>query len=224
MKYLHHPRTLHAVYEHPSYREWFGTAFREQTSVVSFAPGETLIDQGEDRGALFLLLEGRVCISAILPNGKHRIINTTNAPALLGELELLEMVPPTMSVRALEECQAAMLPYELCRDRLLADNTFLIKLAIQICHKERTGVQKLLHTFSYPLENRLARFLLQMQEEDLVAVKKVEAADSLGVSYRHLSQVMKDFVDCGYLEKEGRRYRIKDPSSLCALARQMEET
>ncbi len=222
MRHIHNPKALRAAFEHPAFREWFGERFHNEARMILFQTGETLIEQGESSHALILLLEGRVSISAIMPNGKRRILKIESAPALLGELELLEMTPPTMTVRALEGCRTVLLPFSPCRNLLLSDPLFLQHLGILLCHKERQGVQRLFHTFSYPLENRLARFILEMKENNCFLVRKVTAADSLGVSYRHLSDVLGDFVRKGYLRKEGLSYSIVNDKALKSLAEQMD--
>ena len=218
MKHIHDPKALKEVFEHPAYRKWFGDLFHAKARVILFQPGEVLIGQGEEKNALILLLEGRVSISAIMPNGKRRILKMESAPALLGELEFLEMAPAAMTVCALETCQAAWLPFSTCRRELVSDPDFLVKLGILIGQKERQGAQRLFSTYSYPLENRLARFILEMEENGRFLVRKVVAADSLGVSYRHLSEVLGDFVKKGYLRKEGLTYFIEDYDSLGKLA------
>ena len=223
MKYLHDSGILNDVFQNPDFQAWFGNRYNDRIQVVQFRTDENIIEQGIERNALFLLLSGRVCISAILPNGKHCILRIETAPALLGELEMLEMTPPAMSVRALEPCRTVLLPYALCRTSLLSDSAFLQRLAILLGHKEQTGVRRLFHTFSFPLENRLAHFILEMQENGFFLVRKVVAADSLGVSYRHLSQIMGDFVSKGYLKKDGFKYEIKNKAALKRLAEQMDE-
>ena len=223
MRHVRDPRLRAETLDNPVCREWFGKRFDECAEVVRFEPGEALIDQGREGGALFLLTRGRVSVSALLPNGKRRILRIDRAPTLLGEMELLERVPPMMTVRALEACVALMLPYALCREALLSDNAFLRRLAALLGRKERTGVERLFQAFSYPLENRLARFILETREGDLFPVRKVVAADSLGVSYRHLGQVMRDFVQRGYLTKDGPRYAIRDAEALERLALETQE-
>ncbi len=61
-----------------------------------------------------------------------------------------------------------------------------------------------------------------MREGDRYLVRKVEAADSLGVSYRHLGQILLSFTQAGYLKKEGRSYTIANEAALQALAGQTE--
>ena len=222
MHQLHSPKALRAACDHPEYRKWFGERFRDRVSLMEYESGDVIIRQGIDHEALCVLLEGRVCISAVLPNGKHRILRMEQAPALLGEQELLVLTPPSMSVRALSTCRIVRLPYAACRAELLEDPAFLRTLSILLGQKERDGVQRLFRTFSYPLENRLARFILDMQEDGCFKVRKTEAADSLGVSYRHLGQVLGSFVEKRYLEKQKFTYIIRDPAALERLAGAMD--
>lgn len=223
MRIIQDPAALEAILQHPAFLDWFGSRYNDRVQAVCYEAGEHLIEQENAQGALFLLMQGKVRISTLLPNGKHRILTTENALALLGEVELLQLNPPLMTVRAMTFCRAALLPYALCREQLLGDAAFLRRLALQLSRKERRSVERLMLAFSYPLENRLARFILEMQEERLFPVRKVEAADMLGVSYRHLSQVLGVFVKAGYLEKSGLRYEIKNPEALLRLSQQMEE-
>ncbi len=217
MKTLRNPRTLAALTSHPFTREWLGEPYLASAVAARFDRDEELIRQGVDHRTLFLLLEGKVCISAVLPGGKRRILRTQQAPALLGEMELLELIPPPMTVRAMEPCTALLLPYASVRRGLMKDPVFLKKLAILMARKEQAGTRALFESFTYPLEHRLARFLLDMQEDGWFRVRKVEGADSLGVSYRHYSEVLGRFVREGLLRKEGFSYELTDPEALLKL-------
>lgn len=48
--------------------------------------------------------------------------------------------------------------------------------------------------------------------------KHTEAADFLGVTYRHLLYVLADFVRCGYLKKTEQGYSIQDLTALRNIA------
>lgn len=222
MKTIHNPRLLRTVTSHPFFQEWLGDSFADRIIAARFEPGEVLIHQGIDHSTLYLLLEGKVSVSALLPNGKRRILRTAQAPDLLGEMELLELTSPPMTVRALVPCLAVLLPYAAGRADLIRDPAFLRKLAILLGRKEQKGVRDMFRALSYPLENRLARFVLDLEENGIFRIRKVEAADSLGVSYRHYSQVLGDFVEKGYLAKEGFDYPICDRKALEDLAGEME--
>ena len=80
----------------------------------------------------------------------------------------------------------------------------------------------LLHAFGYPLENRLAKFILENRQEDKFIVRKVDVAESLGVSYRHEGKVMKYFLDKKYLMKDKFIYTIIYENALMNLAKELE--
>ncbi len=222
MQTVRNKKLLEEALSSSAYRAWFGQRFHGEAQLAEVPAGEVFLRRGDEAQALYLLLSGRVSIHALLPNGKRRILRTDRAPLLLGEMELLERTPLAMSVQALDSCRLIRLPFACCREILLSDPVFLRKLAILLGNKERTGIDRLFTEMGYPLPVRLARFILEMREGDRFLVRKVEAADSLGVCYRHLSQVLSSFVAAGHLDKEGLVYTIADEGALQALAKEME--
>ena len=70
--------------------------------------------------------------------------------------------------------------------------------------------------------NRLARFILDNKEGDLLKVKKVVIAETLGVSYRHLESVINELVERKILEKRKLTYLIKDLKALEELSQAMD--
>ena len=127
-----------------------------------------------------------------------------------------------MSVRTLQDCDLLQLPLDQVRDRLIADNAFLRNLCMYITDKEAKNSLLLFQTFAYPLENRLALFILNNLEGDRFRIRKVYIADSLGVSYRQTENIMRRFTRTGILEKQGLVYRVRDKEKLQALCLEMK--
>ncbi|ELN4630730.1 TPA: helix-turn-helix domain-containing protein, partial [Escherichia coli] len=75
---------------------------------------------------------------------------------------------------------------------------------------------------SFPLVNRLAAFILLSQEGDLYHEKHTQAAEYLGVSYRHLLYVLAQFINDGLLIKSKKGYLIKNRKQLSGLALEMD--
>ena len=73
-------------------------------------------------------------------------------------------------------------------------------------------------SLAFPLENRLAGFILQTADNDLYKEKHITVCDFLGVSYRHLLHVFSQFCDKKFLQKEGHSYQIIDKAALTELA------
>jgi twitching motility protein PilT len=75
--------------------------------IVSFAPGETIVRQGENADAFFVLAEGEATISVEGHNGEKRDIGRLPHPSSIGEVGLLLCEPRTATVTAATDVTAA---------------------------------------------------------------------------------------------------------------------
>ena len=221
METVKNKKRLSQYLEAPDYKALFPESLNAFAVLCSAAPGEILIHQGDEPSALLFLVRGRCSVSCILPNGKTILLKTMGPSSVIGEMELICPERSALTVTALERCELLVFPMQLCRNVLPADNAFLRKLCILIGNKERQSVLQFLTTSGYPLDKRLAAFILEQREGDYFRVRKVTAAQSLGVSYRHLETVLNRFVDEGILSKEKRAWRIEKEAVLQELAGEM---
>lgn len=196
-----------------SYRNYFSSEFDKYVYLVKYKQNEKIINQGDEATTLYLLIEGKCRVFAINKEGKVLVINTIVAPALIGEIELIGEDDPFF-VEAIEKSTLLALPYKDVKNKLLKDNKFLNQLCIDLIEKEREHALNLTQVSSYPLENRLAKFLNENAYNNKITLKKTIIAESLGVSYRHLEKVMNDFVLEGILKKERLVYTIIDKKAL----------
>ena len=89
-------------------------------SLVSFAPGEVLIEQGADGPAVLVLLGGAVQVVR-LDEGREVLLAELRLGAFVGEMSLLDVGPASARVRGLLAGQAFRWPAERLR-RLLHEN------------------------------------------------------------------------------------------------------
>lgn len=204
------------------YRKFFPADLADKAVLVRCESGEDIIRQGQAAKALYVLLSGRCSVSQLLPSGRTVILRTEAAPGLFGEIELLRGQEASMSIRTLQDCDLFQLPMDQVRDRLVGDNAFLRNLCMYITDKEAKNSLLLFQTFAYPLENRLALFILNNLEGDRFRIRKVYIADSLGVSYRQTENIMRRFTRTGILEKQGLVYRVRNKEKLQALCLEMK--
>ena len=202
------------------YKEYFREDFPYTPDFYSADQGEEIIAQDEENDSLYYLCSGRCKVSFLMPNGKSAIVNTLKAPCLIGEIELFDL-SRSLSVSALEDCRLFRFRKSEVKETLLKDPYFLRKLCADLVKKERDNIYKLTHTYTYPLKNRLAKFLLDYREGDLFRIWKVTVSESLGVSYRHLETVMAAFVEEGILEKKKTVYRLVDIKKLEELSSEL---
>jgi CRP-like cAMP-binding protein len=91
------------------------------TEHMRFREGETVIRAGELDRSLYFLTEGRVDLMLPQPKGAERLVRTISAPAVIGEMGLLENRPRSMTVKGMTGGELLRLDYETF-ERLAAEH------------------------------------------------------------------------------------------------------
>ena len=107
---------------------------------------------------------------------------------------------------------------EKCKEKLLADAHFLRYLCVFLSNKSTAHSTKYTKHQAYPLENKLAEFILLSSHQDIYKEKHTEISDYFGVSYRHLLHTFAQLSEAGIIEKVKMSYKILDREKLQALA------
>ena len=196
----------------------FSFPVEEFMEVHEYQRDDWIIQEGMRPDFLFYVLEGKAKIYITHQNGKVSLINFINANDYIGEMELVNDVYYTNGIQASTKTICFALPIHYYRKQLLEDAKFLRELTKFLSVKATLMAAKYSQSLAFPLENRLADFILQTADEGVYKEKHVTVCDYLGISYRHLLYVLTQFCDKGYLQKEGRNYQIKQYHSLYELA------
>ena len=123
----------------------------------------------------------------------RQYIQSCNIQGLFSTPVFVNARDTTISVQALRECHCLGLSMARCREQLLRDYTFLTFVARRL--GERLGDisnHQSLNT-SYSVEVRLARYIHYTRCGDMFEERLTEAAEYLGVSYRHLQRIIAKF-------------------------------
>lgn len=204
--------------EQHSISHLFSFPIEEFVEVREYKRDEWIIREGMRPDYLYYVIEGKAKIFVTYQNGKVSLINFINAHDYIGEMELLHEVYYTKGIQASTKTICFAIPLHHYRTSLLEDTTFLRELTKFLSVKATKMAEKYSQSLSFPLENRLADFILQTADGEVYKEKHVAVCDFLGVSYRHLLHVLVQFCDKGYLQKEGRQYRIRQTDELHRLA------
>lgn len=220
MEIVDNIKLLNRYLNEKPYINYFRKYLHPYTKIIDFESGEYVLKETETFKYLYLMISGQCNIRVMMANGKSVILRTLKAPCLIGEMELIRDMT-SFSVQALMECRMLAIDLNECKDKLLEDTFFLRKMCSELIYKERSEALSLVRSFAYPFEDRLAKFILDNRQGNKFLVKKVQIAESLGVSYRHVETVMSDFVKKGYLSKNKLVYTIEDKVALKQLAKQL---
>lgn len=132
--------------------------FAEVAEPVSFAPGETIIREGDEPGSLYVLASGRVEVRKRLTGGGDRLLAEIGAeagPTVVGERGLLGESGASATVVATDEVRGIRIPRKAFR---------------RMIEEGRPAAFKL----SYRIARTLARRLTRLDEEVVEAIRELE--------------------------------------------------
>ena len=166
-----------------------------QLDLVLYQAGEYICRQGSDQDVIPYFLKGRLKIVHSLENGSDTILEIQEKPGLLGEIELL------------------------------LDPTFLRSTAKTLAEKLHQINYLAPANFHYSVKERLAtHFMEHCDENGTLKPKMNQLALHFGISYRHLSRVIKQMIEEGLVQREGRVYTILDAKRMNDLSIKHAET
>lgn len=221
MEQLRNDALMDSLLKQSDYLEQFSFPVAEHTRLFRFIPGEYIMKEGNPSDYLFYLAKGRAKLYLTMPNGRVSLIDFFPAPCFIGEMELINDNHETRAVQAIETCYCFALPVCRLKSLLLKDARFLRNLCSLLCKKNYRNIVASSQNQAFPLSNRLADFILLTQHEGIYQENHAQAAEYLGVSYRHLLYVLAQFSKNGLLEKKPHGYRITDKAGLLMLAHEM---
>lgn len=193
--------------------------------LLRFQRGEYLCRYGETVPLLLLLLEGRVTVSLTPGHGRTHLVTWCEPGQLIcGDVETaLDTALATADLRAEEGgVLCAGIGIAAHRETLMSDVEFLRYTVRRLSQKMIKDSVYAANNLLFPLEDRLAAYLLSASGDDGVFRGNLtRTAELLGVSYRQLSRVMRSFTALGRVERTREGWALLDRA---ALERQAADT
>jgi CRP-like cAMP-binding protein len=190
--------------------------------LLCFEKNEFLCRQNEKINYLFFVVEGKLKVFRTLKNGKNVLLSFNYPLMILGDLELINSENADANIQVIEDAYCIVLPVDKVHDKLLNDVKYLRYACNSIGKKLKdTSINSSINLL-YPLENRLASYILATKEKVDGSYRfdenLTEIAELLGTSYRHLLRTLEAFVKKGALRKIKKYYEILDEKLLIKLA------
>ncbi len=187
-------------------------------TLVQFEKGDFICHEGQPLDQFYFMMEGKAKVFTTQKNGKMLLLCFYSGFELLGEVEVLSKVPYTTTVKALSPVTCLALDKAYVEDYLLKQVDFVHYIAETLSQKLLRNTQNCSFNMLYPLDNRVATYILLSSEGDYFHANLTYLSELLATSYRHLTRVLAKFCDQGLLEKVGVRYLIRDRIGLEGIA------
>ncbi|WP_207706243.1 MULTISPECIES: cyclic nucleotide-binding domain-containing protein [Clostridium] len=190
--------------------------------LLCFKKNEYLCRQNEKINYLFFAVEGRLKVFKTHKNGKNILLSFNHPLMILGDLELINSELADANIQAIEDAYCIALPVDKVREILINDLKYLRYACNSISKKLKETSQNSSINLVYPLENRLASYILVMKEEVDGSLRfngnLTEIAELLGTSYRHLLRTLEAFIKKGAIRKKEKYYEILDEELLIKMS------
>ena len=218
----------------------FSGDMRKYMSLYMWKSGEHICREGEKLEYLFFIVKGKAKVYKNFENGKSLLLCFYNPLKMVGDVEFTRTNIADCSVQAINDIYAVGMKIKDVREALLTDCIFLRNICEYLGKKLTVNSTNFAINMLYPLENRLASYILaflnceddenenNINEQPLKNKSKfikfkfegnyMEIADLLGTSYRHLNRVLNKMCLDNIISKHGKSYCIVDFEKLKELS------
>lgn len=190
--------------------------------LFEYDKGDMVIEAYTQMHYLLFIVEGEAKIFNTLDNGKNYLLRIEGPLQVYGDVEILEDQNYTANVEALSLCRFIGIPVRVIRRDYLEHPMFLRFIIDSLAARLIKISYRSMDNVLLPLKNKLASYLLLHKEKqsDLIELKSnlTDIAENLGTTYRHLSRTLSEFVNEGYINRQGKKIEVKNIGKLEELA------
>jgi CRP/FNR family transcriptional regulator, cyclic AMP receptor protein len=179
-----------------------------------YADGETLFSRGQSGEGMLVLLQGRIRLSIVSAEGRELILREANPGDVIGEIAAIDGGHRSADAVAVGAVMAGLIAQPLFM-RLLAERPALLLPILQVlCSRLRETTDQLESIALYPLEARLARFLLWNLKRHgrtrpdgarvaPLTISQGAIASFVGASRPKVNRLLSAFESAGAIERRG---------------------
>lgn len=209
-------QTITHYLAHYELTDLFTPTVIEAMQIERHAGGSRLFSQGDEADTLYLLVEGKLKISMLTPEGKRLIIAFKTPFDMVGDVEYVQKCPFINTVEAVTDLVLLRIPHAVLETEMANNMAFLQFLLETITHKFVTKAQAMNFNLLYAVDVRVASYLLAMTPDKpmLDSPSLVDMADLIGTSYRHLNRVLQQFEQAGWIKRNNGKIDLLKRESL----------
>lgn len=225
MKQIYDKAKLHEYIQQYHIDTFFSSDMSPYMELLLFKKNEHICKENEDIHYLYFFIEGRLKAYNTLSNGKSLLLCFYEGLQFIGDVEIVHARKTSANVQAIHDSYCIGIPLDKVRGKLLQDATFLRCICDSLSRKFSRLSKNSSINLLYPLENRLASYILATGERTVHDDKQfifsgnlTEISELLGTSYRHLLRTLHALSDKEVIRKRDGYFEIIDMKHLKELA------
>jgi CRP/FNR family transcriptional regulator, cyclic AMP receptor protein len=189
------------------------------THLRSFNKGQIIVQEGEQGDALYIILKGKVKVCLYDENGREYVLDVIEKDGFFGELSLIDELPRSANVIAIENCEFLMVQRQDFLRVLREHPSITIGILRTLSRRLRAADEKIKGLAFYSVEGRILKYLMDIgnqsgiQVKDYVIIEKgptqVEIASSCGCSRETVSRMIKHLITKGVMSVRKKQYTLR---------------
>ena len=204
--------------------EIFTKNIEDKMELHYFKKGSHICEKGKALDYFYFFVKGRAKVYVCTPNGKSLLIRFYSPLQVIGDVEITCDKNADCNIQAIEDCYCIGIPLHIIHEVATYDPKFLNFVCKHLSYKLTSTSASTSLNVLYPLENRLASYLLALYPNDSRPEDKVvtdnftQLAELLGADYRHFLRIVDKLCLKNIIKKEKRSLVIVDREALKELS------
>lgn len=188
-------------------------------TVSRYSKNHIVMEEGEVRGALFIILNGRVKVSLFDDSGREYIVDTMEEGGFFGELSLFDELTGFINVITTEDSELMIIKRQDFIRLLMENPSFTLSVLKTLTRKLRSANEKLKVLAFSNVEDRIMQHLFDVAKRKGIKVKdrviiergptQIEIANSIGCSRETVSRMIKSLVSKGKISVMHKQYTLR---------------
>ncbi len=185
---------------------------------------EIIFFESDNFKKLYLLVQGRVKLSMLSPNGKEKVLTILQPGDILGEISFFDHDPHPLTAEAVERAQLMIIPWNNLESIINERPGLALRIIEGLAKKARLLTSQVRELVFQDAAGRLASLLIRFSEDFGIEVDKgvmidivlthQEIANLLGTSRVTVTKLINNFIDDGVIEMEHRKIIVIDQEGL----------
>ena len=228
MKIINNPQKMNTYIEKYNLNQLFSQDMSSYMKLYFFKSREFIYREEDAFTHVYFFVDGKAKVFNETANGRSLLLCFYKPLQVLGDVELMEDKMITSNVEVIDDAYCIGMPVDKVRSLLINDLVFLKYLCRNLGTKLVRSSRYSSVNMLYPLENRLASYILGVgisheKGKDLFTFfdTLTVISELLGASYRHLLRTLNNLMEKGIISRHGDVYEVLDMDTLEELGMDM---
>lgn len=203
----------------------------ENSTVRKFEEGEVIFFEADESKNLYLLVNGRVKLSMLSPEGKEKVMSILQEGDLFGEISLFDHSPHPVTAEVQKKARLLTLPYFRLEEMIIQKPRLALKIIENLSKKTRLLTSQVRDLVFHDAAERMASLLLRFGKDfgreedgrtkiDLILTHQ-EIANLLGVSRVTVTKTINKLIDENLITIEDKNIIILDKKGLSKIVNEI---